>query len=133
MNLVGEDVLLRRVLRVSVAYVVLSRVLLAMLMTSKRGLDFWNLVFTICWGLPPYVVLLLLARRIGVTAVLVSALVLVALSEALCWLDALNPTSSTAGLGVFLQPLYATAIVIPAALFLGWIIRRGSRSGFGGK
>jgi hypothetical protein len=50
MNLLSEDVFFRRVLRVSVAYLALSRVLLAMLMISKRGLDLGNLLFTICWA-----------------------------------------------------------------------------------
>ena len=118
-----EDPLFRRIRNASLAYVGLSRIVLAVLMVSRREPTVGGLLFTIGWGLPPYIGLLLTARWMGARAVFAGAVLLVAASEAVCWLDALNAARSTAALGVFLQPIYATVLVIPAALVVGWLLR----------
>ena len=119
-----RDVFFYRLLQVAVGYLLASRAILAVIMVSRRGFDWSDLFFTVGWGLSPYVGLLLLARMIGSRIVLVAALLLVALTEAFCWMDALSPGTSTAGLGVFLQPICAVVFVIPGALLMGWIARR---------
>lgn len=121
------DVALLRVRMIGVGYLLLSRAVLVYLMLARRALDIGELLFTVLWGLPPYLCLLLLAARIGGPILLGAALAIVAVSEAFCWYDALYPARSTAALGVFLQPIYALVFIVPATLFLGWLIRRGRR------
>jgi hypothetical protein len=67
-----------------------------------------------CWGIMPYLALLLIVPLLSSRLILFGALILMFGTELLAMHDTIYPRSSTSGLAFAFQPLYAFAMVASA-------------------
>lgn len=85
-------------------------------------------VYGLGLGLLPYAALAFLPQFIGTRWVLVAAAIAVLGIDVAAFVAARSSSSSTAGVAVMVSPLLALVTIVPAAWWLGWLLRCSRRA-----
>jgi hypothetical protein len=93
------------------------------------GVSTGSLLLSSAWGLLPYVALAGSARWIANRFTLILAALVLFYSDIQAGTVAMDPSSSTNPVALMIQPMFGLFIVVPAALLLGFMIRKLTSSG----